>query len=175
MKNVLFIFLLLPSFMLGQIEEVECWKTLNYFLGAWEGIGEGKWGNSTVEREYQLVLGSSYIIGKNKSVYEPQDKNPNGEIHQNWDIFSYDISREKIVLRQFHDEKFVNQYVAESISTDGKYIEFITENIENFSKGWRAKETYKIIDENEFIEKFYLSAPDKEFKLFVTNSFKRKE
>lgn len=59
------------------------------------------------------------------------------------------------------------------ISQDGKTLEFITESIENIPNGWRAKETYKILNQNEFTETFELAAPGKVFEIYSENKFKR--
>lgn len=78
------------------------------------------------------------------------------------------------MLRQFHVEGFVNQYVVSSISADRKTVVFETESIENIPPGWRARETYRILNENEFVETFELAQPGKEFAVYTENRFKRK-
>jgi hypothetical protein len=77
------------------------------------------------------------------------------------------------VLRQFHAEGFVNQYVMTSSSADGKTIVFTTESIENIPAGWRARETYKIINADEFIEVFELAEPGKDFDVYSESRHRR--
>jgi hypothetical protein len=48
------------------------------------------------------------------------------------------------VLRQFHVEGFVNQYVLEPGSTPERLV-FTTEAIENIPAGWRARETIRVL------------------------------
>ena len=67
-------------------------------------------------------------------------------------MFGYDKARKTMVLRQFHIEGFVNQYVSEPIS-DPKTMVFVSEAIENIAPGWRAKEIYRIYGEDEFESK----------------------
>ena len=88
---------------------------------------------------------------------------------------SFDKARKKFVLRQFHGEGFVNQYVMSSASADGKTIVFTSESIENIPAGYRARETYKILGPDEFIEVFELAEPGKEFELYSEGHFKRKK
>jgi IstB-like ATP binding protein len=64
-----------------------------------------------LEREYTEMFGSRFIHVRNRSTYAPQEKNPKGEVHEDLGVFSYDGARKRIVLRQFHVEGFVNQYV----------------------------------------------------------------
>lgn len=77
--------------------------------------------------------------------------------------FSYDNGRKTFVLRQFHIEGFVNQFKLEGISPDKKTIVFISESIENIPPGYRAKETYRVISDNEIEETFEIVEPNKEF------------
>jgi len=46
------------------------WEPFKFLIGKWEGNGTGKFGDSIIEREYECLMGSTYIIGKNKSTYE---------------------------------------------------------------------------------------------------------
>lgn len=149
------------------------WKALQQLNGNWSGTGEGEPGISTVTRSYELVLNNKFLLGKNQSVYKPQDKNPKGERHENWDMLSWDRARGKCVFRQFHVESFVNQYVLDSVSNDLKFFRFVTEAIENVPPGWRARETYELLSKNEFIETFELAEPGKDFTLYARNHFRR--
>ena len=97
------------------------------------------------ERKYQFALNGKFLQVKNKSIYAPQEKNPKGERHEDWGMFSYDRTRKKFVLREFHVESFVNQYVAETIAADDKSLSFVSESIENILAGFRARETYRIL------------------------------
>ena len=149
------------------------WAPFNFFIGLWKGSGQGQPGNSWVERKYEFVLNEKFLFVQNKSIYDPQDKNPNGEIHEDWGLISYDRARKTYVFRQFHIEGFVNQYLLEKIAEDGQTISFVTEAIENISAGWKAKESYRMLGPDEFIEVFELAAPDKEYELYSENHFHR--
>jgi hypothetical protein len=147
-------------------------ESFQFFLGAWEGEGEGQPGKSRVSREYALVLDGRFIEVRNRSIYAPQEGKP-GEDHRDVGYISFDSGRGKHVLRQFHVEGFVNQYVHESTSADGKTIVFVTEAIENIPPGWRARETYLLIGTDELVERFELAEPGKDFELYTENRFRR--
>jgi len=119
-------------------------------------------------------LGGRFLHGRNKTTYEANDKNPKGETHEEWSIFSFDKNRKTIVLRQIHVEGFVNQYILTSNPEDKKTIVFTTEAIENIAAGWRARETYKVLGPDEFEETFELAEPGKEFEIYATAKLKRK-
>ena len=139
--------------------------------GQWRGEGNGQPGQSTVERTYEFVLRGKYLSARNLSVYAPQAKNPKGEKHEDWGMFSYDANRKKLVLRQFHVEGFVNHYVLDRSSDDGKELIFVSEAIENVPAGYRARETYRFTDPNTFEETFELAPPGKDFEVYVKTKF----
>jgi hypothetical protein len=167
---------LLSSLMTGQTAaQLDVWDPLRFFVGSWEGTGKGQPGLSKTQREYSFVLNGKFLHIQNRSVYEPQAKNPKGETHEDWGMLSFDKTRKQFVLRQFHVEGFVNQYVQSSLSSDGKTLVFLTERIENIPPGWRARETYKIIGPNEFVETFELAEPGKEFEIYTEARYIRKK
>jgi hypothetical protein len=175
MRRRISILLLLPGVLLAQADKKsDVWQPLKFFAGTWEGTGKGQSGTSKVEREYQFVLNGRFLQVKNKSIYEPQEKNPKGEVHEDWGLISRDAMRKKFVLRQFHVEGFVNQYALDSLAADGKTFVFATESIENIPAGWRGRETYKILNEDEFVEIFELAEPGKGFEVYTENHLRRK-
>ena len=153
-------------------QKPDVWSPLKYFIGNWKGTGKGESGISQVERTYQSILNGKYIQINHKSVYAPQEKNPKGETHEDIGFFSYDRGRKLFVLRQFHIEGFVNQFKGEVLE-DGKLIVFTSESIENIPAGYKAKETYRILNETEFTETFEIAAPGKDFTVYSENRFKR--
>jgi hypothetical protein len=147
-------------------------QPLAFMVGRWEGTSEGQPGSASVRREYTRILNSRFIRVQNQSVYKPQEKNPKGETHEDYGVISFDKARRRAVLRQFHVEGFVNQYTADLSSQDAKF-EFTSEAIENIAPGWRARETYLVLSQNEFEEVFELAEPGKEFELYSRVRLKR--
>ncbi len=176
MRIVVLAVLLSLGIALAQVDEKpNIWEPFEFFVGSWEGTGKGLAGVSEVETEYQFVLQGKFLEVKSTCVFEPQEKNPEGETHENWGLISYDQLRERFLLREFHVEGFVNQYVMDSLSADGKTIVFETESIENMPPGWRARTRINVLNEDEFIEYFELAAPDKDFGLYMETHLTRKE
>jgi hypothetical protein len=151
------------------------WNPLRFFVGRWEGDVKGEPGSGKVQREYSFILNDRFIHIVNRSLYPPQEKNPKGEKHEDIGFFSYDKFTKKFVLRQFHIEGFVNQFAAESISEDRRTIVFVSTAIENITPGWRARETYRILNDNEFIETFALAEPNNDFNTYSETHFRRKK
>ncbi len=176
MRKAGWLMLFVPVLVFAQgNQKVDVWSPLKFFIGTWKGTGKGEPGVSQVERQYQFVLGDKYIQVKHKSVYAPQEKNPKGETHEDLGFISYERTSKQFLFRQFHLEGFVIQYRLESKSEDGKLIVFLSEEIENIPPGYRARETYRILNENEFVEIFELAAPGKEFTIYSENHFARQK
>lgn len=146
---------------------------LRFFVGAWHGDQNGEPGHGTSERTYSFVLNHRFLEVKNKSTYPPQEKNKAGEVHNDMGMIGYDKARKRFVFRQFHVEGFVNTYVQEETS-DSKKMVFVSEAIENIAPDWRARETYFFLNENEFIERFELAEPGKDFALYAEAHLKRR-
>jgi hypothetical protein len=174
MKAIVVLLIISPLVSFGQMTKQDSvWLPFKHMIGKWTGSSEGQPGKGTYERTYEIVLNKKFIEVRNKSTYPPSANSPKGEVHEDRGFISYDKARKTFVLRQFHIEGFVNQYKIESISLDGKTIVFISEAIENIPAGFRAKETYRIINENEFTETFELAEPGKEFEVYSKAVLKR--
>jgi hypothetical protein len=155
------------------MESADLWEIFRYFLGQWHGAGTGKPGESRVEREYRLVLNEQFMQITDRAVYKPQERNPEGEIHEEIGYISYDKSRQRHVLREFHVEGYVNQYVLEDWDPRKQKIVFKTEAIENIPPGWQARTTYEILGENEFRETFDLAGSDQGWSCYIATEFER--
>src|SRR5262245_20801367 len=83
-SQLLLVLLLCAPTQAQTIQQPDVWEPLKYFVGSWEGAAKGQPGAGKVEREYQFVLNGKFLQAKNKSTYPPQEKNPKGEIHEDW-------------------------------------------------------------------------------------------
>ena len=169
---VMLLFLLPASVAGHQPTQPDPFGPIAVLVGRWEGTSEGQPGKAQVQREYRRVLNSRFIHARNRSEYAPQEKNPKGEIHEDEGWFSFDRARKRLVLRQFHVEGFVNQYVQGADTSTSKLV-FSTEAIENVPAGWRARETYIIHGPDEFEEVFELSEAGKRFEVYSRTILKR--
>lgn len=158
--------LALPNSGAGQQSAgTDPFSRVSFLIGRWRGTSEGQPGKGTVEREYALALNGRFIRVRNRNQYPAQEKNPKGEVHEDEGFISFDRTRTKLVLRQFHVEGFVNQYVEDANSTPTKLV-FTSESIENIPAGWRARETYVVHGPDEFEEIFELAESGKPFELY---------
>jgi hypothetical protein len=148
------------------------WTAVRFLLGSWEGTSSGQPGSARVRREYRFALRDQFIEERHTSTYAPQEKNPKGEVHEHTSYISYDRARKALVLRQFHVERFVIQYVQEPGSSADK-LAFLSEAMENTPAGWRARESYTVIGPDEFEETFELAQAGKPFEIYSRTTLKR--
>lgn len=130
------------------------WQPVQRLRGDWTGTSEGQAGSGTVSRNYAQVIGRRFIQEQNTSTYPPQEQNKAGEVHEHWGMFSYDKARKVLVLRHFHVEGFVNTYRQLRDAEGADRLVFESENFENFSNSWKARETYEFLGDDAFVETF---------------------
>ena len=148
------------------------WAAIRFMVGDWEGESEGEPGKGTVKRTYRFVLSDRFLHEENVSTYPPQPKNEKGEVHHHQSFFSYDRARRVLVLRQFHQEGFVNQFAMAPAVVEGSLV-FESEALENVPKGWKARETYQVISNDEFVETFEIASTGP-YEVYSRSRFKRK-
>ena len=148
------------------------WAPLRVFEGKWEGPTTGKPGKGSTSREYRFELNGKFLSQRDKSEYQPQDPAAKRLVHEDFGMFSYDTNLKKVVWRQFHSEGFVNEYTLDSLSADGKSLEFVTTRIENLP-GFRAKKLYRILSTDEIEEIFALAPPGKDFDVYTVAHLRR--
>jgi hypothetical protein len=157
----------------GAQEPASVWTPVQRLLGDWTGTATGQAGTGSVTRRYAFVLADRYIHETNTSIYPPQERNKNGEVHEHWGMLSFDIARKTLVLRHFHVEGFVNTFRQNLEPRAGNLLVFESEGFENFSNSWKARETYEFISDDEFVETFELAAPGKPFQTYSRTQLKR--
>jgi len=159
---------------MAQQEKTDLWGPLRSLVGSWEGTVKGQPGAGKLEVGIQFVLNGKFLQMKNRTTCPPQENNPKGGEHQDWGLISFDRTRKLFVFRQFHVEGFVNQYVMDPVPPDGNTFIFRSETIENIPAGWRARETYRILNASELVATFELAGPGKDYEIYSESRLKRK-
>ena len=157
---------------ISALAQSDPWAPLRALEGKWEGPSSGKPGTGTTSRDYRFQMNGKFLFQRDVSTYQPKDPAAKPLIHEDFGIFSYDTDLKKVVWRQFHSEGLVNEYVLDSVSADGKSLEFVTTRIENLP-GSRAKKLYHVLSSTEIDETFLLAPPGKDFDLYTVAHLKR--
>ena len=153
--------------------KMDPWQPVRFLLGRWKGTVQGEAGNGTVARTYEFVLGGRFIEERNVSTYPAQEKNSKGEVHEHRSFLSVDRLRKKLVLRQFHQEGFVNTYAWNAAESTANLLVFDSEGFENLDAAFKARETYEIYSSDEFVETFEVAEPGKTLDLYSRTRFTR--
>ena len=149
------------------------WQPVRFLVGRWTGTVQGEAGNGTVARSYEFTLGGQFIEERNTSTYPAQQKNRKGEVHEHRGFVSYDRKRQTLVLRQFHQEGFVNTYVLNAVESRGNLLVFDSESFENLDNGYKARATFEIYSSDEFIETYEVAEPGRALDLYSRTRFTR--
>lgn len=149
------------------------WKQLANLVGSWEGRETGLSGDGVGKRTCKLALGDTYLFCENSSTFPPQERNPQGEVHQDWMVWSYDRQRARFVGRQFNIESFVNKLVQDPAASDENRLVFVSELSENAPPGTRVRITYQFQGKNQFVETFELAWPGEDLTVYGTNHWSR--
>jgi hypothetical protein len=67
----------------------------------------------------------------------------------------------------------VNQYSMLTTVKTGAGLLFESEGFKNLPAGWKAREKYAVVSDNEFVETFELAPPGKDFDIYSQTRFKR--
>jgi len=153
--------------------KTDIWEPLRFLLGKWTGTCTGKPGIGVVEREFRLVLSDRYIQSIGRTVFEPQEKNPDGEVHEELALFSFDQERKLYVYREFLTEGFVSRYLLEPPEAGATRLAMTTEAIENVPPNWVARLTLMIEGPNAFEETFELKGPNNDWDCYTTSKLQR--
>jgi hypothetical protein len=151
----------------------DAFAAVRFLEGEWRGEAQGQAGIGTVNRSYKFVLAGKFIEERNTTTYPAQDKNPRGEVHEHRGFFSYDRKNKRLMVRQFHEESFVNTYAFVADESSPQKLVFQSEGFENFDNTWKARETYEIVSADEFVEVFELAPPGKPFELYSRTHLRR--
>ena len=172
--KVKFLLFALLTFVAINLTAQHKFQPFEPLIGKWKGTGSGSSNNtSAIESSFQFTFNQQYIEVKNQAVFEPTDKYPQGEVHQDWGLISFDKQRKVYVFRQFHVEGFVNQYTLNQEVSTPKKLVFETETIENFVPGGKARWTILINSENVIETIFDLQMPGKEYVNYGKNKLER--
>jgi len=169
---------LMLSVLLGSLsmvavhaERVDRWAGFRYLIGTWR-MDTAEVSNF---QRYAFMFNGTFLRMQTRTVIKPSEQKPEGDVHEDLGIFSHDGARDTIVLRSFHSEGFVNLYVLDRVSEDGKTMTFVTESVDNAPAGTRARLTFEMIGPDEFVQKFSVAWPDKDFICYSDQRFKKVE
>jgi hypothetical protein len=150
-------------------EGADKWANFRYLIGTWKTETP----EVTNIQQYMFLFNETFIRSTTRAVFKPTAKKPEGEIHEDLNLFSFDGISKTIKLRSFYSEGFVNIFTLSEVSEDGTTLIFTTRAVENAPKGTRAKLVLQKISDTELMEKFHVAWPDKDYACVSDNRLKK--
>ena len=142
------------------------WAMVQRLLGRWEGTASGKPGSGSQVRRYEAVLRGAFVMGTNKTRWQPTDADPEGETHEDLSLLGYDRSAGQAVMHAFFVEGFVCEY--RCVAADADRLVFEADRVQNGPAGMRARETFVFLGPLEFESIFALAQGDGDFAPYTT-------
>lgn len=146
---------------------------LTRLIGRWEGSGSGVGGPASVTYHVRPVISNRFIQWDVESIGEPRDDGAPGDVHRDIAMISYDVERDRHVMRQFLSEGYVNTYVLHPAADDTSPLHFETISVEGLPTGWRARLNYFFRNDDAMTWTLYLGPPDQDFFECRTGSLQR--
>jgi len=150
------------------------YAALSELQGVWSGVGEGKWGTSSAEKTFAVVLDGKAICRSTRSVYPVQEHNPKGEVHTALTMITLANEDSELRLTEYDNEGFIARYLLDMTSSKANSVwVFELESGENLPPGFRARLTISTSDNTNYIEDFELDFSGKGYVTYLTNRLTR--
>lgn len=146
-------------------------RPLEWLLGTWEGTATGEPGQGAQTRRYELVLGGQFIMGRNRTAWSKTADHPDGEVHEDLSLISYDRAAKRFVMHVFYVERFVAEYHGEQ--QDAGTFVFTADRVQNGPPGMRSRETLAR-DGDELRPRFEVAMAGEDFALYTSEELRRR-
>lgn len=143
---------------------------LDRLIGTWEGRETGAAGTGIAKRTYARLF-DRYVEARHRSVFEPREANPDGEIHEELVIFSVDDG--DLIMREFHADGMVISYVLAEQSEDA--LVFRSTRIANGPPGLIARLTLTMDGHERLAEVLELGPDADSLRQFIRIDWERSD
>jgi hypothetical protein len=145
-------------------------KPFEWLIGTWQGTAEGAPGKGQQTRRYELILRGRFVMGTNRTTWEKTASHPEGEIHEDISLISWDRAAKRFVMHVFYVERFVAEHFGEQLGPD--VWRFTSERVQNGPAGMRSRETFERRD-GVFVSRFELASANEDFALYTTETLRK--
>ncbi len=146
-------------------DQEAAWTRLRSMVGTWTNRDDDGVGHTV--QTYRLILQGKFLHAQTVSTSATDD-------HEDWEILSYDGGRNKVVLRQFVSEGYVNRYVLDEVKPDGPTFVFLSEASENAPPGFSLRQTLRLEGEHQITHELELAPPGHPFSKCAGGTLVRK-
>lgn len=146
-------------------------RPLEWLVGTWEGTASGGPGEGAQTRRYELVLRGEFIMGTNRTEWSKTADHPDGEVHEDVSLISYDRAAKRFVMHVFYVERFVAGYGCEQQGADT--FVFTADRVQNGPPGMRARETLARHGD-ELRPRFEVAMAGEDFVLYTSELLRKR-
>ena len=146
-------------------DQKAAWNHLRSMVGTWTSNDDD--GVSHTVQTYRLIIQDKFLHVHTVSTSATDN-------HEDWEILSYDRGRDKVVLRQFVSEGYVNRYVLHEVKPDGPTFVFLSEASENAPRGFSLRQTLRLEGEHQITHELELAPPGQPFSKCAGGTLVRK-
>ena len=150
------------------------YSALEQFNGKWRGVGAGKWGTSSSEKLFAPILDGKAMCRVGSSVYPIQERNPKGELHKAHSLIALVKGGAELTLTEYDNEGFIARYVLDLTSSEANeswVFELVSGD--NLPPQFRARLTFHVPKEDQYVETFELNFDGKGYVKYLTNKLTR--
>lgn len=151
------------------------WQAIQRVLGRWEGAATGRPGTGHQVREYKAILRDRFILGTNRTRWDPTPEHPDGDLHEDMSIINFDPTNGQLVMRGFYSEGFVHIYRCIAAADDASRLVFEAGQVEGGPPGMRARETIAFMNPDALESTFELAMPGGEYEPYTHETLRRSE
>ncbi len=152
---------------------VDPWEAVQRLIGRWEGPATGRPGKGHQVREYKSILRGRFILGTDETRWEPTPESPDGDLHEDLSVLSWDKDAHQLEMRGFYSEGFVHPYRCVAFTGDGSKFVFEASQVEGGPTGMRARETIVFPEPNVLESTFELAMPGGNFEPYTFERLSR--
>ena len=153
-------------------ETSDAWRAIQRLAGRWEGTASGSPGSGSQVRQYEPILRGRFLMGTNRTRWKATATEPDGEVHEDLAVLSFDRAADQLVMRSFFVEGFACEYrCVEADPAAGRFV-FVADRVENGPPGLRARETF-VLDGDTLESRFDLASGDGDFRSYTVEQLVR--
>ncbi|TVS14181.1 MAG: hypothetical protein EA417_15520 [Gammaproteobacteria bacterium] len=149
------------------------WRNLSWFEGFWTGRERGLPGDGRARRCYAPIMDGRFLYARSETRFPPQTRNPDGENHAEWQIFSRDHDGGRVLLRRFGSGGQVTRFVLDpEASRSDRYV-FISATFDQAPADAHGRLTLTITGSDGFRERLELGAGPDELRQVMEGRWRR--
>ncbi len=149
------------------------WRNLSWFEGFWTGREQGLPGNGQGQRCYAPIMDRRFFYSRSETRFPPQTRNPDGENHAEWQIFSRDHDGGRVLLRRFGSGGQVTGFVLDpEASRSDRYV-FVSTAFDQAPADAHGRLTLTITGGDGFRERLELGPSPDELRQVMEGRWRR--